>query len=116
MSKRRWFGLSKTRKPRQTRRRSLMRMWRVLVSLFAGLLLSQQGATQQHLAIPTQDGAAIAADLYGAGTRGVVLAHGGARTQADPAHQAESPAARAFFGLRLAFRWFAEPHLPPVAL
>src|SRR5258708_26852813 len=116
MSKRRWFGLSKTRKPRQTRRRSLMRMWRVLVSLFAGLLLSQQGATQQHLTIPTQDGAAIAADLYGAGTRGVVLAHGGRRTKADWAPQAEILAAHGFCVLAFDFRGFGESPVPPPAL
>ncbi|HEX9473537.1 MAG TPA: alpha/beta fold hydrolase [Steroidobacteraceae bacterium] len=93
-----------------------MRMWRVLVSLFAGLLLSQQGATQQHLTIPTQDGAAIAADLYGAGTRGVVLAHGGRRTKADWAPQAEILAAHGFCVLAFDFRGFGESPVPPPAL
>jgi hypothetical protein len=32
---------------------------------------------QQHIAIPTEDGGLLYADVYGRGPRGVVLAHGG---------------------------------------
>lgn len=93
-----------------------MRLWHVPVSAIAGLLLSQQVMAQEHLILQTQDGAAIAADLYGAGTRGVVLAHGGRRTKADWAPQAEILAAHGFCVLAFDFRGFGESPVPPPAL
>src|ERR1700688_2917118 len=93
-----------------------MRAWHGLVAAAAALLLSQQGAAQEHLTIPTQDGTTIAADLYGSGTRGVVLAHGGRRTKADWAPQAEILAADGFLVLAFDFRGFGESPVPPTAL
>src|SRR5258706_6959582 len=93
MSKRRWSGLSKTRNPRPARRRRFMRPWHGLISVLASLALSQSGAAPEHLPLQTQDGATLAADLYGSGARGVVLAHAGRRTQAAWAPPAEILAA-----------------------
>jgi pimeloyl-ACP methyl ester carboxylesterase len=46
---------------------------------FIALALAFRGpaAAQQSLSFPTEDGGTIFADLYGAGARGLVLAHGG---------------------------------------
>jgi pimeloyl-ACP methyl ester carboxylesterase len=93
-----------------------MRLWHGLATVVAGLVLSQQGAAQEHLTIQTQDGATLAADLYGSGTRGVVLAHGGRRTKADWAPQAEILAAHGFCVLAFDFRGFGESPVPPAAL
>jgi pimeloyl-ACP methyl ester carboxylesterase len=93
-----------------------MRVWRSLLAAAAGLLLVQQGAAQEHLTIPTQDGTTIAADLYGSGARGVVLAHGGRRTKADWAPQAGILAAHGFCVLAFDFRGFGDSPVPPPAL
>jgi dienelactone hydrolase len=92
-----------------------MRVWHGLAAA-ASLLLSEQGAAQQHLTLPTQDGTTIAADLYGSGTRGVVLAHGGRFTKADWAPQAKILAAHGFCVLAFDFRGFGESPVPPAAL
>lgn len=44
------------------------------VAVLAGLLAGESGAAQEHTRIYSQDGADIAADIYGSGARGVVLA------------------------------------------
>jgi pimeloyl-ACP methyl ester carboxylesterase len=41
------------------------------------LMLAATAAAQEHVSFPTQDGWVIHGDLYGAGDRGIVLAHGG---------------------------------------
>jgi pimeloyl-ACP methyl ester carboxylesterase len=87
-----------------------------VVTAVAGLLLSGQAAAQEHVTIPTPDGATIAADLYGAGARGVVLAHGGRFTKADWAPQANILAAHGFRVLAFDFRGFGESPVPPPAL
>jgi len=87
-----------------------------LVTVLAALLMSGQAAAQEHVRLQTPDGATIAADLYGAGARGVVLAHGGRLTKADWAPQARILAARGFRVLAFDFRGFGESPLPPPAL
>jgi pimeloyl-ACP methyl ester carboxylesterase len=84
-----------------------------LIAVLAGLLVSKLGAAQEHVTIQTPDGAIIAADLYGAGTRGVVLAHGGRFTKTDWAHQAEILASHGFRVLAFDFRGYGESPLPP---
>ena len=93
-----------------------MRVWHGLLTVAAGLLLSPLAAAQEHLTIPTQDGTTIAADLYGSGTRGVVLAHGGRFTKADWAPQAKILVAHGFCVLAFDFRGFGESPVPPAAL
>lgn len=41
------------------------------------LLLAGEATPPERMSIPTQDGGVVAADTYGKGERGVVLAHGG---------------------------------------
>jgi hypothetical protein len=50
----------------------------ILRVLLAALALSAVTAAQQATSFPTEDGGLIFAELYGKGTRGAVLAHGGA--------------------------------------
>lgn len=45
--------------------------------LLAALLLVGAAAAQHTVSFPTEDGGLIYADIYGTGSRGVVLAHGG---------------------------------------
>jgi pimeloyl-ACP methyl ester carboxylesterase len=63
----------------------------------------------------SQDGADIAADIYGSGPHGVVLAHGGRFTKADWAPQATFLAAHGFRVLAFDFRGFGESLAPPAA-
>jgi len=77
------------------------------------LLVSHLSAAQEHVTIRTQDGANIAADIYGSGKRAVVLAHGGQFTKADWKPQATLLAAHGFRVLAMDFRGYGEsPQLP----
>jgi len=86
------------------------------VTVVMCLLLSGQATAQEHVTIRTPDGATIAADLYGAGVRGVVLAHGGRFSKADWAPQANIFAAHGFHVLAFDFRGFGESPAPPPSL
>jgi pimeloyl-ACP methyl ester carboxylesterase len=50
---------------------------RPLAATFALLLLASAAQAQRAVSFPTSDGGLIHADVYGAGARAVVLAHGG---------------------------------------
>src|ERR1700722_4968740 len=84
-----------------------------IVSIIASLIFGRQAAATENVTIHTQDGANIAAQLYGSGTRGVVLAHGGRFTKEDWAPQAEFLAAQGFRVLAFDFRGFGESPAPP---
>jgi pimeloyl-ACP methyl ester carboxylesterase len=56
----------------------------------------------------TEDGGTVVADLYGAGTRGVVLAHGGRYDRASWAPQAKRLAASGFRVLAIDFRGYGQ--------
>lgn len=86
-----------------------------LVAALAGLLVGESCAAQEHARFYGQDGADIAADLYGSGARGVVLAHGGRFTKTDWAPQAAILAAHGFRVLAFDFRGFGESLMPPSA-
>ena len=45
--------------------------------ILLALLIAASSAAQQPISFATQDGGLIFADVYGGGTRGVALAHGG---------------------------------------
>jgi alpha-beta hydrolase superfamily lysophospholipase len=72
-------------------------------------------AAQEHVSFSTQDGASIAADLYGKGERGVVLAHGGRFTKESWAPQAQTLANAGFRVLAFDFRGFGESRGPAKA-
>ena len=65
-----------------------------------------------HVTFPTEDGALIYADVYGAGSRGVVLAHGGRFTKESWEPQAQSLVNAGFFVLAFDFRGFGKSHGP----
>ena len=73
----------------------------------------QQAAATENVTIRTRDDANIAAQLYGSGTRGVVLAHGGRFTKEDWAPQADFLAAQGFRVLAFDFRGFGKSPAPP---
>jgi pimeloyl-ACP methyl ester carboxylesterase len=84
-----------------------------IISMIASLIFGQHAAATENITIRTQDGANIAARLYGSGTRGVVLAHGGRFTKEDWAPQAEFLAAQGFRVLAFDFRGFGASPAPP---
>ncbi len=84
-----------------------------LVPAFA-VLAGLTGA-QERVSFPTQDGGLIHADIYGAGTRGVVLAHGGRFNKESWEKQARSLAASGFRVLAFDFRGYGHSTGPGMA-
>jgi pimeloyl-ACP methyl ester carboxylesterase len=84
----------------------------ILRVLLASVALSAVTAAQQVTSFPTEDGGLICADLYGKGTRGVVLAHGGQFTKESWRDQARALAAHGFHVLALDFRGVGRSHGP----
>lgn len=76
----------------------------ILRVLLAAIALSTLTAAQQLTTFPTDDGAVISAELYGKGTRGVVLAHGGRFTKESWRDQAQVLARHGFRVLAFDFR------------
>ena len=66
----------------------------------------------EHLSLTAADGAVIYADLYGAGDRGVVLAHGGQFNKASWQLQAEQLARAGFRVIAFDFRGFGQSRGP----
>src|SRR5579864_3790792 len=79
---------------------------RILRVLLAAVALSAVTAAEQVTSFPTEDGGLIYADLYGQGTRGVVLAHGGRFTKESWRDQARTLASEGFRVLAIDFRGF----------
>jgi pimeloyl-ACP methyl ester carboxylesterase len=63
-------------------------------------------AAAQTISFPTEDGGRICADLYGQGTHGVVLAHGGRFTKESWREQAQVLSTKGFRVLAIDFRGF----------
>jgi pimeloyl-ACP methyl ester carboxylesterase len=78
----------------------------VLRALPLTLVLPAVMAAQQTISFPTEDGGRICADLYGQGTRGVVLAHGGRFNKESWRDQAGALASEGFRVLAIDFRGF----------
>jgi pimeloyl-ACP methyl ester carboxylesterase len=99
------------------RRRQLPR-WDILQSIailcfvLAAPVLSTPIAAQQVTSFATQDGGLIYADVYGTGTRGVVLAHGGQFRKESWHDQAKVLSAHGFRVLAFDFRGFGRSHGP----
>jgi len=83
-----------------------------LLLIAALLLLPGMAGAQQAVSFATTDGALIYAHEYGAGTRGVVLAHGGRRNKESWHEQAQALAAAGYHVLAFDFRGFGQSHGP----
>ena len=70
----------------------------------SSLWLTLAVLAQQGVSFPTEDGGIGYADVYGAGDRGVVLAHGGQFTKESWAEQAEALAQAGFRAVAIDFR------------
>jgi pimeloyl-ACP methyl ester carboxylesterase len=70
------------------------------------LLVLSTLAAAQTVSFPTEDGGRVCADLYGQGTRGVVLAHGGRFNKESWRAQAQVLEAKGFRVLAIDFRGF----------
>jgi pimeloyl-ACP methyl ester carboxylesterase len=89
----------------------MLRMRMVLVFL-ALLVATMVVAAQEHVTITGDDGALLAADVYGSGARGVVLAHGGRFTKESWKPQAEALSKAGFRVVAFDFRGFGQSHGP----
>ena len=77
---------------------------RTLATLCALLLFNGAAQAQQAISFPTSDGGRIYADIYGAGVRAVVLAHGGRLNKESWRDQAKVLVAAGFRVLAFDFR------------
>src|SRR6266852_9008900 len=84
----------------------------ILRALLACLLLAGLAAAQEHVSFPSQDGGVVYADLYVAGERGVVLAHGGQFNKESWAKQAQTLVTAGFQVLAIDFRGYGKSHGP----
>jgi len=84
----------------------------VLRGLPLALILTTLLPAQQTISFPTEDGGRIYADLYGAGTRGVVLAHGGRFNKESWRDQARALVSSGFQVLAIDFRGFGRSSGP----
>ena len=75
-----------------------------LLAIGAALLIGQSGLAHKTLSFPTEDGAVIAANLYGAGDRAVLLVHGGRFTKESWAPQVPAFVAAGFEVLAIDLR------------
>lgn len=75
-----------------------------VLQLFSSLWLTLAVLAQQGVSFPTEDGGIVYADVYGAGDRGVVLAHGGQFTKESWAEQAPALARAGFRAVAVDFR------------
>ena len=91
-----------------------MRRLRFIIAclMFLCLVVARLSFAQQAVSFATEDGGTIAADLYGSGEQGLVLAHGGQFTKESWAPQARQFAAAGFRVLAFDFRGFGKSHGP----
>jgi pimeloyl-ACP methyl ester carboxylesterase len=85
---------------------------RTLLTLLATLFFAHIAAAQKTVAFPTQDGGVIFADIYGAGDRAIVLAHGGRFNKESWAPQARTLQQAGFQVLAPDFRGYGKSHGP----
>ena len=91
----------------------MRRLLLILVCLIPACpTVGQPASAQQTVTFATEDGGTIAADLYGSGERGLVLAHGGRFTKESWEPQARQFAAAGFRVLAFDFRGFGKSHGP----
>lgn len=85
---------------------------RTLLLILVCLTVWPLASAQQTVSFATEDGGTVAADLYGSGGRGLVLAHGGRFTKESWEPQARRFAAAGFRVLAFDFRGFGKSHGP----
>jgi pimeloyl-ACP methyl ester carboxylesterase len=85
---------------------------RILIAILLVSFFSQVAGAQKTVSFPTQDGGIVFANLYGAGERGIVLAHGGQFNKESWAKQAETLATAGFQVLAIDFRGYGKSHGP----
>jgi pimeloyl-ACP methyl ester carboxylesterase len=85
---------------------------RLLIAAFVAIFLASSVDAQKTVSFPTEDGGVIFADIYGAGDRAVVLAHGGRFNKESWAEQARTLVAAGFEVLAIDFRGFGKSHGP----
>ena len=84
----------------------------MLAALLALVLSTGAAHAQQAVSFPTTDGGLIHADVYGAGTRAVVLAHGGRLNKDSWRGQAEVLVAAGYRVLAFDFRGIGQSRGP----
>jgi pimeloyl-ACP methyl ester carboxylesterase len=84
----------------------------VPIAILLVLLLPCGAIGQQTVSFPTEDGGTIVADLYGTGSKGVVLAHGGRFNRQSWEKQARILSNAGFRVLALDFRGYGTSHGP----
>jgi alpha-beta hydrolase superfamily lysophospholipase len=96
----------------QSESRSTICGVRMLIAILAAFLITSSTAAQKAISFPTDDGALIAANLYGSGDRAVLLVHGGRFTKDSWAAQAPILVAAGFEVLAIDFRGHGQSHGP----
>jgi len=83
-----------------------------LIFIIVALFLAQTATAQKTVSFPTEDGGVVYADLYGAGARAIVLAHGGQFNKESWAKQAKILVAAGFQVLAIDFRGYGKSRGP----
>jgi esterase/lipase len=83
-----------------------------LIPIIVALFLSVTAAAQKTISFPTEDGGEVYANIYGAGDRGVVLAHGGPFNKESWDKQARALTAVGFRVLAFDFRGYGKSRGP----
>jgi pimeloyl-ACP methyl ester carboxylesterase len=77
-------------------------------AILAALALAGLAGAQEHVSFATEDGGTVYADLYGKGSRGLVLAHGGQFNKESWAKQTPVFVAAGFRVLAIDFRGYGQ--------
>ena len=85
---------------------------RTFSAVIVALCLAAVSHAQKAVVFPTADGGEVSADLYGAGDRGIVLAHGGRFNRRSWEKQAQALAAAGFRVLAIDFRGYGQSRGP----
>ena len=85
----------------------------VWAALIASVLLPAVALGPREVSFPTPDGGLIYADLYGGGSRALILAHGGRFDRHSWSKQANALADAGFLALAIDFRGEGESHGVP---
>jgi pimeloyl-ACP methyl ester carboxylesterase len=85
---------------------------RTFSAVIVALFLAAVSNAQKAVVFPTSDGGEVSADSYGAGERGVILAHGGRFNKGSWEKQAQALAAAGFRVLAIDFRGYGQSRGP----